>query len=167
VLADFFLPWPHPSPFGAFLSFFYPLVTNTLVLVSFSYLTGTRLKEKTTVVLVILALWVLNWASFGLAVLVCRTEEILLWKMAGDPRVLYELSQISVFGIPGKIVSKIFLPIGSIPGSIVMGYVSSFAFNESKREQLIIYWIALNFAATFIVLEMAERFFCGHPPYRC
>jgi hypothetical protein len=171
MLAGYFLPWIHESPIGAFVSFFYPVLTNSVLLLVFYKLAGMRLKSTDVIILVLLGLWIADWIGFGLAILTHRVEVLSLYFATGDGRFLSDVSVVSIqiagTYITGRHLDNMLLAIASIPGGILLGYISTFAFHEINRTikvASIIYWVALNFMATLVLMEMS---LCGFAPYLC
>ncbi|AIY90995.1 hypothetical protein GACE_1970 [Geoglobus acetivorans] len=109
-------------------------------------------------------LWLLNLAGFGLAVFVYRVESILLWKLTGDYRVMSDMVKITVLGVSGKTVSNLLFSLASIPGSVLMGYTSCYAYLQADKKKVIVYWILINFLVTYAVVS---RGFCGYAPWKC
>jgi len=165
------LPFLPSSNLGALLSFImYSFVSNVLMLASFSLIAKLKLKRKIIWILNISILLIfLDVASFVFHIPVYRLQEILMWKLTGDYRVMYELSKLNFLSISGETLTHIFTAIATIPGSILMGYVSSFAFESPTRvlRENIIYWLVLNAITCFYVLQLAGVYFCGFTPWQC
>ncbi|WP_456329464.1 hypothetical protein [Archaeoglobus sp.] len=161
MLADFLLPWILGLPFS---SLFYSLISSALALIAFSLFSNTKLASKDRVLLVILAIWFLNLVGFELAIIMFRAEILLLYKFTGNYGVIGDINKIAFWGISGKVLNNILFSAASIPGSILMSYVSCYAYQQPNRKKVIIYWILINFAVTFIVIS---RGFCGYSPWKC
>jgi|Deesub1362B_J571_1020462.scaffolds.fasta_scaffold09762_2 hypothetical protein len=160
MLADFLLPWV----FGIYSSLIYSLITNTLALIAFPHFSKTKLVSKDKVLVVIFALWFLNLVGLGLAIFTYRIETFLFWKFTGDYRMMSDITKTTFSGISGGTVSNILFSAASSPGSILMGYVSCYAYQQPDKKKVIVYWILINFAVTFIVIS---RSLCGYSPWKC
>lgn len=161
MLAGFLLPWVFGTPFSSLI---YSLITNTLALIAFPQFSRIRLAGKDKILLVIFVLWFLNLIGLILAIFVFRIETLLLWKFTGDYRIMNDITKITFLGISGKTLSNVLFSVASFPGGILMGYVSCYAYQQPDKKKVIVYWVLINFAITFIVIS---RGFCGYSPWKC
>ncbi len=150
MLIAFGLSWI----FGSFSAILYILILDWIALSFYSYISKVKLNQRFVIILMLLV--PVNILSLGITAFITNRIEILLWKITGDYKVM------------DAIIRNFWLVyvFTSIPGSLLLGYVSSFAFENLKdRKSLMIYWIVLN-SLSCILIYALKPLFHGLPPYK-